>query len=907
MSTVYIDGKAYQADASQNMLHAALTLGFDLPYFCWHPAMGSVGACRQCAVKQFRNEQDTKGRLVMACMTPATDGIRISIQDPEAVQFRAAVIEWLMVNHPHDCPVCDEGGECHLQDMTVMTGHIYRRYQFDKRTHRNQYLGPFINHEMNRCIQCYRCVRFYRDYAGGRDFDVFAMHDHVYFGRQADGVLENEFSGNLVEVCPTGVFTDKSFKQHFTRKWDLQTAPSICVHCGLGCNTIAGERYGSLRRIRNRYNHDINGYFLCDRGRYGYDFVNSPRRVKQPILRRDSKDDPQPINRQEVLRYVNDILKSGTTLVGIGSPRASLENNFALRTLVGADHFFSGISAKDAQLHETVLNVLQQGTVPSASLHDAEMADAVVVLGEDLTNTAPMLALALRQAANNQPWDSARKLRIDSWNDASMREASQDQKDPLYIATPASTHLDDVAARVIRLAPNDIARLGFALAHSIDSNAPAVSGLSAEMESLAKEIAAKLKEAQRPLIVSGTSLGDENILHASANLAWALKALGKDAKIAFTVPECNSLGLAMMNRSDLTQASKAVNESKNATLIILENDLYRRADRKFVDDLLQSAAHVIVIDSLENETTAKADMVLPAATFDESEGTLVNNESRAQRFYKVMIPSGDLLEGWRWIVEIMCQTQRELAEKWQTIDDVIQSLSDEIKIFAPLAQLAPNADFRIVGQRVPRQPHRYSGRTSMNAKVDVNEPKPPEDVDAPMSFSMEGFKGQPPSALIARYWMPGWNSVQALNKFQEEIGGPLREGDPGKRLIDADEKTSIAYYQEIPEAFAPRINEFLVLPVHHIFGSEELSRVAPAISKLIPEAYLSVNAETAQSLGVNDGEKVNISVDGVTFQLPIRLNQSLPTRVVGLPVGFPDLQVSLPAWDKLSRSNQKDA
>ena len=173
--------------------------------------MGSVGACRQCAVKQFHGEDDKHGRMVMACMIEAADGTRISIGDPEAVKFRASVIEWLMTNHPHDCPVCEEGGECHLQDMTLMTGHAYRRYRFKKRTFRNQYLGPFITHEMNRCIACYRCVRFYREYAGGRDFDVFAAHNHVYFGRHEDGVLESEFSGNLAEVCPTGVFDDKPF------------------------------------------------------------------------------------------------------------------------------------------------------------------------------------------------------------------------------------------------------------------------------------------------------------------------------------------------------------------------------------------------------------------------------------------------------------------------------------------------------------------------------------------------------------------------------------------------------------------------------------------------------------------------------------------------------------------------
>ena len=229
----------------------------------------------------------SKGSMVMACMTPAVEGTRVSIENPEAVAFRAAVIEGLMLNHPHDCPVCDEGGECHLQDMTVMTGHDYRRYRFNKRTFQNQNLGPMVQ-EMNRCIQCYRCVRFYREYAGGRDFDSYGSHNTVFFGRQQDGVLESEFAGNLVEVCPTGVFTDKTLKRHYTRKWDLQMAPSICVHCGRDA-TSRGERYGSLRRILNRYNGEVNGYFLCDRGRYGYEFVNSAERIREPLLRQDGE------------------------------------------------------------------------------------------------------------------------------------------------------------------------------------------------------------------------------------------------------------------------------------------------------------------------------------------------------------------------------------------------------------------------------------------------------------------------------------------------------------------------------------------------------------------------------------------------------------------------------------------
>lgn len=892
MANVFIDGKTYEVDSEDNMLHVALSLGFDLPYFCWHPAMGSVGACRQCAVKQFKDETDTRGRIVMACMTPAAEGTRISIYDSQAAEFRASVIEWLMLNHPHDCPVCDEGSECHLQDMTVMTGHVVRRDRFDKRTHRNQYLGPFINHEMNRCIQCYRCVRFYRDYAGGRDFDVFAAHDHVYFGRHEDGVLENEFSGNLVEVCPTGVFTDKSLKHHYTRKWDLQTAPSICVHCGLGCNTIPGERYGTLRRIRNRYNDQINGYFLCDRGRYGYEFVDHPQRIRTP---RSSTELPsQPLT--TVMPRLEEILKPETPLIGIGSPRASLEANFALRRLVGADHFFPGISANEARLYQRVLSILQEGPVPAASLQEAEQSDAVIVLGEDVTNTAPRLALALRQSVRNQPLQRAIQKKIDPWNDAALRELIQEEKGPLYIVTPAGTPLDDVATSTIHLAPDDIARLGFALAHEIDSSAPEVSGLPEELTSLIREIVEKLKDAKKPLVVSGTSLGSEAVIQAAANLAWALNSINNETRLLLTVPECNSLGLALLDTKDVEGAWRTLEKNPSSTLVILENDLYRRADSKFVDELLNRAQHLIVIDSLENAMTARADVALPAATFAEGDGTLVNNEGRAQRYFQVFVPQGEIMESWRWVSALMRLRNHEFVDKWNELDEILQDLSADNPLFAPILEIAPPEDFRIMGQKIPRQPHRYSGRTAMHANISVHEPKPPDDPDAPLKFSMEGYKGLPPPSLIPRFWAPGWNSVQSLNKFQAEVDGPLIGGNPGQRLIEPRQGKQTSYYQDVPEAFTSQTDQYLALPLYHIFGSEELSRLSPPVAERIPQAYVAMPPELAQKLGAVEGQEIQVTSKGRSLRLPLHLNVSLAANVVGMPAGFPDVPMTLPAW-----------
>lgn len=874
MATIYIDGRPYQMNPKQNLLHGCLTLGFDLPYFCWHPAMGSVGACRQCAVKQFKDENDNRGKLVMACMTPATEGTRISIADPDAVAFRKGIIEGLMLSHPHDCPVCDEGGECHLQDMTVMTGHDYRRYRYQKRTFRNQNLGPFVNHEMNRCIQCYRCVRFYREYAGGHDLNAFGLRNLVYFGRESDGVLENEFSGNLVEVCPTGVFTDKTLRWHYTRKWDLQMAPSVCVHCGLGCNTTPGERYGMLRRIVNRYNAGVNGYFLCDRGRFGYAFVNSERRIRGPLVK------GAPVEREQAIEHLRGLMRK-RRVIGIGSPRASLESNFALRALVGAENFYAGVSDAQHRLFAELLGILRAGPARSPSLREIECCDAVLVLGEDVTNVAPRMALALRQSVRRQPMEIAASLQIPLWPDHAVREAVQYEKGPLFLATPGATKLEDVATESVHGAPADIARLGFAVAHAIDASAPAVAGLAPELEALAQRIANAFKTAKRPLVISGVSCGSAAVIQAAANVARSLHAQNLPAALSFTVPECNSFGLAMMAAKPL----RAAFESAPDVAIILENDLYRRAPVRSVNEFLDATPHIVALDHLANDTTAQAELVFSAGTFAESDGTFVNSEGRAQRFFQVFVPEGEILESWRWL------------GSWKNLDEIIDAMSMAVPELSAVVQAAPPATFRMAQQRIAREPHRYSGRTAMLANVTVHEPKPPDDPDSPFSFSMEGNPAQPPAPLVPFFWAPRWNSIQSVNKFQEEIGGPLRSGPSGVRLIEPAADGRAPYFSDVPEAFAPRPDEWLHVPLFHIFGSDELSIHSTGIAELAPKPYLALNPEDAERLGLHAGDEIEM----LSRVVAIRIDPGLPMGVAGLPAGMePARGINLPAWARIA-------
>ncbi len=262
---------------------------------------------------------------------------------------------------------------------------------------------------------------------------------------------------------------------------------------------------------------------------------------------------------------------------------------------------------------------------------------------------------------------------------------------------------------------------------------------------------------------------------------------------------------------------------------MLENDLYRRAERAAVDRCLDRARHVVVIDHLLHETARKAEIVLPAGAFTEAEGTLVSNEGRAQRFFQLLVPEGDIQESWRWLRDLLDASGRDPG--WTRLDHVTAACANALPTLASIPQAAPGADFRVNGAKIRRETHRSSGRTAIHAAVTVHEPKPPEDPDSPLSYTMEGYYGPMPSALVPYFWAPSWNSVRAVNKFQDEVGGPLRGGDPGVRLIEPASGAAPHYFDGVPEAFAKRDGEWLIVPLYEIFGSEELSRLAPAVAR----------------------------------------------------------------------------
>ncbi len=925
--TVTIDGQDFPAEEGRNMLDVALSLGFDLPFFCWHPIMGSIGACRQCAVRSYWTDRggNEKSEIAMACMTEAKEGTRIDIEDEEAIRFRAEMIELMMLSHPHDCPICDEGGECHLQDMTVMTGHSYRRYRGLKRTFENQDLGPFVTHELNRCITCYRCARFYNDYAGGRDFGVFGLRNRVYFGRAESGTLESEFSGNLIEVCPTGVFDDKPFAARYARKWDLQTAPSVCPHCGLGCSTTPSARGGELRRVQGRFNRDVNKMFLCDRGRYGYEYVNAPERVRSArvaaetavdaprgpgadapgVTATTTPGDPEGATSgvDRALDAAAVLLRSGRA-IGIGSPRASLEDNYALRALVGPGRFYRGMSDADDRLAGAVLDVAADPRLRLGSLADVSSADAVLVLGEDLTDTAPMLDLTIRTWLHLRPSEVEERNHIRRWNDAGITRIKRREPSALWIATTHATKLDEVAAETHRATPDDLVRLALAIAQESDRDAPAVPHLSdAELE-LARRWAAVFAAADAPLVVAGCSSGSPELIRAAAQLTLALRDRADDpTPLVLTVPEPNSVGLRLLGGGTLVQGLAAVARGEADAVVVLDNDLDRRAPALLADDFLRRRTPAIAIATLEDRLTAQADVVLPAATVAEATGTFVSHEGRAQRFFSVLPPAGEARPAWRWARDLMERLGRKETHGWRTQDDVLADLEMELPAFRGVTAAAPPAGWREDGRKVARQPQRSSGRTALDAARTVHEPAPTPDPDSPLAYSLEGLQPEEsPAALRARVWSPGWNSVSGLHKFDQELEAVRPAASLGTRVLDQPARGRELPPVAPPPATAVGDGEFTLVALHHIFGSEDLSLYAPGIAQRAPGAYIALNPEDAERLAAREGDWLELWLPWMDTRAPCALVPSLVTGTAGVPVGLPGLPyISLPARARLTR------
>jgi NADH-quinone oxidoreductase subunit G len=426
-----------------------------------------------------------------------------------------------------------------------------------------------------------------------------------------------------------------------------------------------------------------------------------------------------------------------------------------------------------------------------------------------------------------------------------------------------------------------------------------------ELRSTVQNISAALLEADRPLIITGTHSGSRQMLYAASNIAQALSKAGKTPSLFVILPECNSMGLAMMPGNPLEDVIEKVKNGEIEQVIILENDLYRRVSKDQADILFNLCKRVIVIDHLENESTKRADILLPAGTFAESEGSLVNNEGRAQRFYSILPPGRAVIESWRQIRNIMRTLGIREADAWESFDDIVKAMTDAFPAFAPIRSHLPNADFRLLNEKIKRQTIRYSGRTAILANVNVSEPKVPDDPDSPLAFTMEGSDEKPPSSLVSYYWMPGWNSYQAMNFYMDEPNGSMKGGDPGIRLLQKEGSTSSPFYPSEGMPFTPEPGKWMGFPVYHIFGSEELSSSGKTLALRIQAPFIFLNEHDAEGLGARSNDTLEFATGKYTRQFNLHIENSIPDGVAGFSTGLPGSSyLELPAQGSLKKIQQ---
>lgn len=601
------------------VIEAAERIGIIIPRFCYHPALGSVGACRVCAVKFV--EGPVKG-IQMSCMVDAADGMIVSTTDEEAVDYRKHVIEWLMMNHPHDCPVCDEGGHCLLQDMTVSGGHGIRRYLGKKRTYRDQYLGFFVQHEMNRCIHCWRCRRFYQEFAGYRDLGAMQIAYRTYFGRFKEGPLESPFSGNLIDLCPTGVYTDKP-SRFKGRRWDYERSPSLCIHCSLGCHTIASARYREIVRLEAHFSESVNGYFICDRGRYGFDYTNHPERPRQARIA------GQEVSWQKAVGTAVERLSqirqdAGSQSIDcISSSRSCLENQAMVKIfcqLLGLQNpkYFE-IPSITRKLRAAVSRLEKDLTL---SMREVEKSDFILAVGVDPINEGPMLALAMRQA--------------------NRKGATVAVIDPRPIALPfeffhfpvAVREIDRFLSALIKGAVNRSAaeKTGPAALSFFDSLPVDVSGHSEFREGLDR-VSQRLQQSRFPVIVCGTDIVRETTPLVAADHARLLRTKRDRAGLFYLMPGANAFGAALFSSGSesFAETIESIEKGTIRALVLVESDPFRSfPDQDRLRQAIEKLDLLVVLDYLPSEAVRSADIFIPTRTLFEMESAFVNQEGRVE-------------------------------------------------------------------------------------------------------------------------------------------------------------------------------------------------------------------------------------------------------------------------------------
>ncbi|HET7771153.1 MAG TPA: NADH-quinone oxidoreductase subunit NuoG [Chloroflexota bacterium] len=663
--TLTIDGQEIAVPPGTLVVEAARQVGAEVPVFCYHPKLSLAGACRMCqceiGMAPPPGQPARPPALMTACTTRVAPGMTVNTMAPKALKARESVIEFLLINHPLDCPVCDAGGECPLQDNSHAWGPNESRFGEDKRLARKgANLSPLVVLDQERCIVCYRCTRFMAEVPGQAELDFQQRGYNSQLRVIEDRPMQSRFHGNIIDLCPCGALTSDTYRFR-SRPHDLDHADSVCSQCPVGCNVILDSRANEMARVRPRQNEAVNEIWLCDKGRFGHHYPSDAERITSPMVKREDGQ-LHPASWPEVTGSAAVALQrikeqyGGAAIGVLGGRNLTNEDCYALARFAAevleTPHVDHRIGARSRAANPLAAH--GQAAFNSEFV-DAENADAILIVGSDVYEEMPVFWLRIRKAVTKGA--------------------------KLIVVNPRATEADRIAFRRLRHAPGEEAAVVRAL-----GGGAAPAGLNADALTAASDA---LKEAQRPLIYAGARLATRSdaaeVAEALAGLASSLGhanavnyfcegANARGAEYAGLVP-----GEGGMAAGEIVAA--AAEGTIKALYLVGENILETHPDRAQALQALQRAEVVIVHELFPTETARHADVLFAATGLPEKDGSLTNAEGRIQKLFQALRPSTGTRPDWRIITDLSAEMGASLG--YAASVEVTKELLADLPVYAP--------------------------------------------------------------------------------------------------------------------------------------------------------------------------------------------------------------------------------
>jgi len=618
MVEIEIDGKKVEVQEGSMVIAAADKLGTYIPHFCYHKKLSIAANCRMCLV-----EVEKAPKPLPACATPVTNGMIVRTHSDKAVKAQKSVMEFLLINHPLDCPICDQGGECQLQDLAVGYGGSASRYKEEKRVVEPKDVGPLISmKEMTRCIHCTRCVRFGQEIAGVMEFGMLGRGEHSEITSFVGKTVDSELSGNMIDLCPVGALTSKPFR-YSARTWELQRRKSVSPHDSLGANLTVQVKNGKVMRVLPLENVDVNDCWISDKDRFSYEGVNSAERLTVPMLKQDGKW--IEADWQTALEYVAHGLRNirhehgADALAALAAPSSTLEELSLLQKLmrgVGSNNVDFRTRQSDFALDGKVTPWLGMSITEFSGLNRA------FVIGSFLRKDHPLLAARLRQA-------------VKSGAKVSVLHATDDDL------------LMPVANKMIKAPSAWLAALGEVIAAvaAAKSIAAPAGYENIQPSDAAKQTAASLLSGEHKAILLGNAVAQHpqaSQLHIAAQ--WI--AHNTDARLGYLTEAANTVGGYLAKATpgeEGANAAQMFEQPRKAYILLNAEPEFDSANPQAARAALDAAEMVVVMSPFQHGADY-ADVMLPITPFTETSGTFVNCEGRPQSFNGT---AGDSRPGWK--------------------------------------------------------------------------------------------------------------------------------------------------------------------------------------------------------------------------------------------------------------------